>query len=97
MLQSAAATCLGRVLVVMLTGMGHDGRDGTRAVVEAGGVALAQDEATSVVWGMPGAIATAGFCHRVLPLPALAAAALELLRAGGRPSPVPRVDAGSRA
>ena len=60
MLRSAAASCGGRVLVVMLTGMGHDGREGTRAVVEAGGAALAQDEATSVVWGMPGAIARPG-------------------------------------
>jgi two-component system chemotaxis response regulator CheB len=82
MLRSAAAACGGRVLVVMLTGMGHDGRDGTRAVVEAGGAALAQDEATSVVWGMPGAIALAGLCHRVLPLPALAAGVLDLLRTG---------------
>jgi len=80
MLRSAATSCGGRVLVVMLTGMGHDGRDGTRAVVEAGGTALAQDEATSVVWGMPGAIAQAGLCHRILPLPALAAGVLDLLR-----------------
>ena len=83
MLRSAAAACGGRVLVVMLTGMGHDGREGTRAVIEAGGTALAQDEATSVVWGMPGAIATAGLCHRVLPLPALAPCVLELLRLSG--------------
>jgi two-component system chemotaxis response regulator CheB len=82
MLRSAAAACAGRVLVVMLTGMGHDGRDGTRAVVEAGGTAMAQDEATSVVWGMPGAIALAGLCHRVLPLRALAPGVLDLLRAG---------------
>jgi two-component system chemotaxis response regulator CheB len=80
MLRSAAAACGGRVLVVMLTGMGHDGREGTRAVVGAGGAAVAQDEATSVVWGMPGAIAQAGLCHRVLPLPALASCVLELLR-----------------
>ena len=53
----------GRVLVAMLTGMGHDGLAGTRAVVAAGGTAIAQDEATSVVWGMPGAIAQAGLCH----------------------------------
>lgn len=86
MLRSAAISCGGRVLVVMLTGMGHDGRDGTRAVVEAGGAALAQDEATSVVWGMPGAIALGGLCHRVLPLPALAAGVLNLLRVNtGRP------------
>jgi two-component system chemotaxis response regulator CheB len=87
MLRSAAAACAGRVLVVMLTGMGHDGREGTRAVVEAGGAALAQDEATSVVWGMPGAIAMAGLTHRVLPLAGLAPAVLDLLRTApvGRP------------
>ncbi len=92
MLRSAAISCGGRVLVVMLTGMGHDGRDGTRAVVEAGGAALAQDEATSVVWGMPGAIVLAGLCHRVLPLPAIAAGVLNLLRAGA-PSSVLRAGA----
>jgi two-component system chemotaxis response regulator CheB len=84
MLRSAVSSCGGRVLVVMLTGMGHDGLAGTRAVIEAGGTAVAQDEATSVVWGMPGAIAQAGLCHKVLPLPLLAAAARDLLR-GGRP------------
>ena len=80
MLRSAVSTCGGRVLVLMLTGMGHDGLAGTNAVIAAGGAALAQDEATSVVWGMPGAIAQAGLCHKVLPLPQLAAAALDLLR-----------------
>jgi two-component system chemotaxis response regulator CheB len=84
MLRSAVAACHGRVLVVMLTGMGHDGLAGTREVVAAGGGALAQDEGTSVVWGMPGAIALAGLCHKVLPLPMLAPATLDLLR-GGRP------------
>ena len=68
MLRSAASACDGRVLVTMLTGMGHDGLAGTRRVVESGGAAVAQDEATSVVWGMPGAIAQAGLCHAVLPL-----------------------------
>lgn len=72
MLRSAAAACDGRVLVVMLTGMGHDGLAGTKAVIQAGGTALAQDEESSVVWGMPGAIAQAGLCHAVLPLPTLA-------------------------
>ena len=75
MLRSAAAACDGRVLVAMLTGMGHDGLAGTRRVVEAGGAAIAQDEATSVVWGMPGAVAQAGLCHAVLPLPRIAAEA----------------------
>ncbi|CAH2604011.1 Protein-glutamate methylesterase/protein-glutamine glutaminase of group 2 operon [Rhodovastum atsumiense] len=84
MLRSATLACSGRVLVVMLTGMGHDGREGTRAVIEAGGTALAQDEASSVVWGMPGAVAQAGLCHRVLPLPAIAPRVLDLLRDAGK-------------
>lgn len=79
MLRSAAEALGGRVLALMLTGMGQDGLAGTRAVVEAGGTAVAQDEATSVVWGMPGAVARAGLCHQVLPLPRLAPAALDLL------------------
>jgi two-component system, chemotaxis family, protein-glutamate methylesterase/glutaminase len=79
MLRSAAEACDGRVLVVVLTGMGQDGLAGTRAVIEAGGTALAQDEASSVVWGMPGSVAKAGLCHAVLPVPELAARALELL------------------
>jgi two-component system, chemotaxis family, protein-glutamate methylesterase/glutaminase len=82
MLRSAAAACEGRVLVAMLTGMGQDGLAGTRRVIEAGGTAVAQDEATSVVWGMPGAVAQAGLCHAVLPLPRIAAKLLELLRMG---------------
>jgi two-component system chemotaxis response regulator CheB len=79
MLRSATAACAGRVLLVMLTGMGHDGREATRALVAAGGMAIAQDEATSVVWGMPGAIAQAGLCEHVLPLPQIAPRVLEVL------------------
>jgi two-component system chemotaxis response regulator CheB len=82
MLRSAAAACGGRVLVVMLTGMGHDGLAGTRVVVEAGGMALAQDEASSVVWGMPGAIAQAGLCQAVLPIGAMAGRVMDLCRGG---------------
>jgi two-component system chemotaxis response regulator CheB len=84
MLRSAVAACDGRVLVAMLTGMGHDGLAGTRLVIERGGVAVAQDEATSVVWGMPGAIALAGLCNAVLPLPRIAPKILELLRVAPR-------------
>jgi two-component system chemotaxis response regulator CheB len=80
MLRSAADACGGRVLVVMLTGMGQDGLLGTRRVVETGGGAIAQDEATSVVWGMPGAVAQAGLCSAVLPLPRIAPKLLEMLR-----------------
>ena len=79
MLRSASACCGGRVLVVMLTGMGHDGLAGTRTIVAAGGGAIAQDEATSVVWGMPGAIAQAGLCQAVLPLSRIAAKVRDIL------------------
>jgi two-component system chemotaxis response regulator CheB len=80
MLRSATEACQGRVLVAMLTGMGQDGLAGTRRVVEAGGSAIAQDEATSVVWGMPGAVANAGLCAAVLPLPRIAQKLLDMLR-----------------
>ena len=84
MLRSAAAACAGRVLVAMLTGMGRDGLAGTANVIEAGGAAIGQDEATSVVWGMPGVIARAGLCHAVLPLQKIAPKLLEMLK-GTRP------------
>ncbi len=80
MFRSAADATGGRLLSVILTGMGQDGLAGTTAIVEAGGTALAQDEASSVVWGMPGAIAQAGLCHAVLPLQDLPAKILELTR-----------------
>lgn len=73
MLRSIAETYRDKVLGVILTGMGQDGRIGGQAVVDAGGTVLAQDEATSVVWGMPGAAATAGVCAAVLPLEKIAA------------------------
>lgn len=67
-LRSASQAAGGRVLAVILTGIGHDGRDGAAALTRSGGVVLAQDQATSVVWGMPGAVAQAGLAHKVLPL-----------------------------
>jgi two-component system chemotaxis response regulator CheB len=72
MLRSLAAAYGSRVLTLILTGMGHDGLDGGKAVVAAGGTLIAQDEATSIVWGMPGAVATAGLCSAVLPLDEIA-------------------------
>ncbi len=56
----------------MLTGMGSDGLRGAQAIVAAGGSIMAQDEATSVVWGMPGQVAHAGLCSAVLPLDEIA-------------------------
>src|SRR6201995_4647442 len=58
----------GGVLAVILTGMGSDGTRGGKEIVAAGGSVIAQDEASSVVWGMPGAAANAGICAAVLPL-----------------------------
>jgi two-component system chemotaxis response regulator CheB len=58
----------GAVLGVVLTGMGSDGRNGAGEIRAAGGTVVVQDQATSVVWGMPGAIAQAGFADEVLPL-----------------------------
>ena len=72
MLRSMAALYGKRLLTVILTGMGQDGLLGGQAVVEAGGAVIAQDEATSVVWGMPGAVANGGLCCAVLPLMELA-------------------------
>ncbi|MFL6852273.1 MAG: chemotaxis protein CheB, partial [Sphingomicrobium sp.] len=67
MLASAGAILGGGALGVVLTGMGRDGVEGARRLVEAGGSVMAQDEATSAVWGMPRAIADAGLACAVLP------------------------------
>lgn len=66
LLRSLVSACQGRLLVAILTGMGSDGLVGCRAVVGAGGSVIAQDEATSVVWGMPGAVAKAGIASALL-------------------------------
>src|SRR6201996_8033317 len=68
MFASAIDVWQGAVLAVVLTGMGSDGMRGGKEIVAAGGSLIAQDEATSVVWGMPGAAANAGICAAVLPL-----------------------------
>jgi two-component system chemotaxis response regulator CheB len=75
--RSAAEALGNRVLAVVLTGMGQDGRRGAESLVAAGASVLVQDEPTSVVWGMPGAVAQAGLAEAVLPVPAIAA---ELVR-----------------
>jgi two-component system chemotaxis response regulator CheB len=66
--RSAARIWGGGTLGVVLTGMGRDGRDGSRVIVEAGGGVIAQDEFSSVVWGMPGEVVRAGLADAVLPL-----------------------------
>lgn len=79
MLRSLARVYGGRVLTAILTGMGSDGLIGGRMIIEAGGTVIAQDEATSVVWGMPGAVATDGICSAVLPLSQMASYIMKMI------------------
>ncbi len=81
LLRSLVACCGGRVLAAILTGMGQDGLAGCRAVAAAGGAVLAQDEASSVVWGMPGAVAKAGLAQALLPPEGIAVQILDAFRA----------------
>lgn len=70
--KSAAETWGGATLGLVLTGMGSDGLEGASEIVRVGGNIVSQDEATSVVWGMPGGVAHAGLSAAVLPLDAIA-------------------------
>lgn len=79
--QSAAELYGASTLCAILTGMGHDGVEGVIAIANAGGTVIAQDEASSVVWGMPGAAAAAGACSEIV---ALQNIGLRLSRALGR-------------
>ncbi len=72
MFQSAAEFWGTAILAVILTGMGHDGTRGAGDIVAQGGSIIAQDEASSVVWGMPGSAANAGVCSAVLPIDQIA-------------------------
>jgi two-component system chemotaxis response regulator CheB len=76
--RSAAAVYGAGVLAVVLTGMGSDGMSGARLIRDHGGSILAQDQASSIVWGMPGAVTNAGLVHKVLPLNAIAGEILRL-------------------
>jgi two-component system, chemotaxis family, protein-glutamate methylesterase/glutaminase len=72
--RSAAAILRSEIVAVILTGMGCDGTAGLGAIHRAGGHVIAQDEATSVVWGMPGSAVEAGLADEVLPLDRIARA-----------------------
>lgn len=72
MFRSIATVYGAKTLSIVLTGMGQDGLVGGQAVIDSGGTLIAQDEATSVVWGMPGAVAKAGLCSAALPLSEIA-------------------------
>jgi two-component system chemotaxis response regulator CheB len=73
-LQSVAPIWKEHLLCVVLTGMGWDAREGARAVKQHGGTVIAQDAATSTIYGMPAAVAEAGLADRILPLGKVAAA-----------------------
>lgn len=79
--RSVASVYRAGVLGVILTGMGCDGLAGCRAIREQGGCVLVQDQPSSTVWGMPGAVATAGLANKVLPLQAVAQ---EIIRLAGQ-------------
>jgi two-component system chemotaxis response regulator CheB len=85
MLRSLVQSCKGRVVAAILTGMGSDGLAGCRAIVAAGGTVLAQDEASSVVWGMPGAVAKAGIASAIVGVEEIAARLVAVGGNGRRP------------
>lgn len=66
-------------LALMLTGMGHDGLAASETLVDTGATLIAQDEESSVVWGMPGAVANAGLCAEILPIDQIAPRAINLM------------------
>ena len=68
MLRSMSQAYGPNILTVILTGMGSDGTKGGQTIVDNGGTLIAQDEESSVVWGMPGSVATAGLCSVVVPI-----------------------------
>ena len=72
------------IIAAILTGMGNDGAEGAGLVSAAGGSVIAQDEETSVVWGMPGATAKSGVCSDVLPLKEVGPKLARII-GGGRP------------
>ena len=82
--RSLAVSAPNTTLAAVLTGMGYDGGPGSRVLTDAGGVVYAQDEATSVVWGMPAAVVQAGAAAKVLPLEELGPALCEQVKSRQR-------------
>ena len=82
MLRSMAQAYGPNILTVILTGMGSDGTKGSQVIVDGGGTLIAQDEDTSVVWGMPGSVATAGLCSAVAPIDDIASKVMSFASRG---------------
>ncbi len=91
--RSASATLGAGALGVVLTGMGRDGCDGARALVEAGAKVVAQDAESSVVWGMAGSVVEGGLAEAVLPLSELAGEIVRRVEAGRPQHPRVRPEA----
>lgn len=85
--RSVAALTGVNVLSVVMTGMGADGTRGAREIREVGGEVFIQDEATSVVWGMPGSVKDANLADRIIPLPELGPEISRRVQVGRRTSP----------
>ncbi|WP_103026686.1 protein-glutamate methylesterase/protein-glutamine glutaminase [Salinibacter altiplanensis] len=83
--RSAAEVCRGRILTVVMTGMGKDGLEGVRDIKEEGGTVYIQDEDTSVVYGMPGVVAEAGLADGSFPLDSLPDAMQKAVGTPARP------------
>lgn len=97
--RSVAEVYNAHALAVEMTGMGQDGLRGCEQIRERGGQVLAQDQASSVVWGMPGFVANAGLADRILPLNQLGVEIVRRLRFGRESSrqfanATPRLEAG---
>lgn len=88
--ESAARAYAGRVLAAVMTGMGHDGRDGAALIRKRGGKIVAQDEASCVVYGMPRAVAEAGLADAVVPLDGMAQTLYEAVRGTASSLPAAR-------
>jgi two-component system chemotaxis response regulator CheB len=94
MLRAVASVYGGRVLGVIMTGMGQDGLRGCQALHDLGAEVIVQDEASSVVWGMPGLVARAGLANAVLPLDGVTD---EIIRRAGARAPLVGATAERRA
>jgi two-component system chemotaxis response regulator CheB len=89
LLESVKTVYGANVLVAIMTGMGSDGADSAALLHQAGAQVIAQDEATSVVWGMPGAIVNRGLADAVVPLDQLASEIVERVGRREDKQPVP--------
>ena len=94
--RSAASVYGPHCLGVVLTGMGQDGLRGSEAIVRCGGGVMTQDQATSVVWGMPRAVAEAGIAQSVIPLPNISQELVKLTSGGRRLSTAAAFATGDR-